>query len=106
MRLYDEIFKDTDGVAFARCSIIPRGGGYFENVKAVEEFSDERISLCFPHDRLVVEGENLSIKKYCDGDLQIAGNIFSLSVETDQRAENGKDEQNRARSSNARSQKR
>ena len=41
MRLYEEIFKDVDGVFFARCSVIPRGGGYFEGVKAVEDFSDE-----------------------------------------------------------------
>ena len=43
MRLYEEIFKDVDGVFFARCSVIPRGGGYFEGVKAVEDFSDEKI---------------------------------------------------------------
>lgn len=84
MRLYEEIFKDVDGVFFARCSVIPRGGGYFEGVKAVEDFSDEKIVLCFPRERVVVEGEGLTIKKYCDGDLQISGSIFSLFVEREE----------------------
>ena len=81
MRLYDEIFKNTDGVAFARCTIVPGGGGYFEGVKAVGDFSPERIVICFPKDTVAAEGKNLSIKKYYDGDLQLSGNIFSLRVE-------------------------
>ena len=81
MRLYDEIFKNTDGVAFARCTIVPGGGGYFEGVKAVGDFSPERIVICFPKETVAAEGKNLSIKKYYDGDLQLSGSIFSLRVE-------------------------
>ena len=81
MRLYDEIFKNTDGVAFSRCTIIPGGGGYFEGVKAVGDFSPERIVICFPKETVAAEGKNLSIKKYYDGDLQLSGQIFHLHVE-------------------------
>ena len=35
MRLYEEIFKSADGVAFARYVVVLNGGGYFEGVKAV-----------------------------------------------------------------------
>ena len=84
MRLYDEIFKNTDGVAFARCTIIPCGGGYFEGVKAVGDFSPERIVICFPKERVEAEGKNLSIKKYYDGDLQLSGSIHSLRVVDDE----------------------
>ena len=87
MRLYDEIFKNTDGVAFARCTIVPGGGGYFEGVKAVGDFSPERIVICFPKDTVAAEGKNLSIKKYYDGDLQLSGNIFSLRVENGEEGE-------------------
>ena len=79
MRLYDEIFKNTDG-AFTRCTIVPNGGGYFEGVKAVADFTPERIVICFPRQTVETEGEKLSIKKYCDGDLQIAGNIRLVRV--------------------------
>ena len=76
MRLYDEIFKNADGGALSRCIV----GGYFEGVKAVEDFSSEKIILCFLKERVELLGDGLTIKKYCDGDLQLAGKILSLRV--------------------------
>lgn len=84
MRLYDEIFKNADGMAFSRCIIVPGGGGYFEGVKSVGDFSPERVIVCFPKNSVAVAGKNLSIKKYCDGDLQLSGNIHSLLLETEE----------------------
>ena len=81
MRLYDEIFKNTEGFPLARCTFIPEGGGYFEGVKAVGDFSPERVVLCFPRCSVSVEGVGLCIKKYCDGDLQLTGKIFTLTTE-------------------------
>ena len=81
MRLYDEIFKNTEGFPFARCTVVPGGGGYFEGVKAVGDFSPERVVICFPRCTVSVEGRGLSIKKYYDGDLQLSGQIFSLHTE-------------------------
>ena len=81
MRLYDEIFKNTEGFPFARCTIVPGGGGYFEGVKAVGDFSPERVVLCFPRCSVSVEGVGLCIKKYCDGDLQLTGKILALTTE-------------------------
>ena len=80
MRLMDEIFKNPEGVASARCTFVVGGGGYFEDVKAVGEFSPERIVLCFPRDNVEIEGQNLSIGKYCDGDLRVDGKILSLRL--------------------------
>lgn len=80
MRLYDEIFKDADGDSFSRCIFVPNGGGYFEGVKGVADFSDDRVVLCFPKKNLEIKGVGLSIKKYCDGDLQLSGNILSVEV--------------------------
>ncbi len=84
MRLYDEIFKNTDGISLSRCTFVPNGGGYFEGVKAVGDFSSERIVVCFAKQSVTVEGEDLSIKKYYDGDLQILGHIYSLRVEREE----------------------
>lgn len=81
MRLYDEIFKNTEGMAAVKCVFVPRGGGYFEGVKSVGDFSPERVLVCFPKEQVLVEGENLTIKKYCDGDLQLSGRITSVRVE-------------------------
>ena len=78
MRLYDEIFKSANGIALSRCLIIPGGGAYFEGVKTVGDFSPQRIVLYFPRETAEIEGENFIIQKYCDGDLQLGGNVFSV----------------------------
>ncbi len=80
MRLYDEIFKNADGGAFARCVVVPNGGGYFQGVKRVDDFSSERIVIRFSRESVAIEGEALSMKKYCDGDLQLSGKIRLLQV--------------------------
>ena len=87
MRLYDEIFKNTDGLPLSRCTVIPCGGGYFEGVKAVGDFSSERVVICFPRAVVAAEGKNLSIKKYYDGYLQLSGQILSLRVEKNEKHE-------------------
>ncbi len=80
MRLFDELFKDAEGGAVSRCTVVPCGGGYFEGVKAVGDFSPERIVVYFPKASVLAEGKGLVIKKYCDGDLQLSGEILSLQV--------------------------
>ncbi len=80
MRLYDEIFKNADGGALARCVVVPNGGGYFQGVKAVGDFSPERIVLYFPKTGVEITGEGLSIAKYYDGDLRLSGRISALNV--------------------------
>ena len=80
MRLYDEIFKNPDSGAASRCVIVPNGGGYFEGVKWVGDFSPEKILVYFPRVCIEVEGVGLTIKKYCDGDLRLSGKIRALRV--------------------------
>ena len=78
MRLYEEICKSVDGALANGCVIVPNGGGYFEGVKCVEDFSPERLTLRFFDCQAAVEGRGLSIKKYGDGDLEISGKITAF----------------------------
>ncbi len=82
MRLYDEILKFSDGelLPLARCLWLPNGNGYFEGVKAMGDFSPERVELYFKACAVCVEGRGLSVKKYLDGDLFLSGRITSLSL--------------------------
>ena len=77
MQLIGEIFKNTD-TALWRCTFVPGGEGYFEGVKAVGDFSDTQIVLYYPHTTIELEGEQLSIDKYCDGDLRVKGKIRAI----------------------------
>lgn len=80
MRLYEEIFKNPEGMALSRFTVAVGGGGYFEGVKAVGDFSPQKIVLYFPRESVVIEGAELFIRKYCDGDLELAGRIVRVSV--------------------------
>ncbi len=80
MRLRGEIFKRAIENAFQSCTILPLGGGYFEGVKSVGDFSPERIVLYFPQTGVEILGKDLSIGRYCEGDLQILGKITCLQV--------------------------
>ena len=82
MRLYDENFKDSNGeiLPLARCLVIPNGNGYFEGVKAMGDFSPERVDLYFKTCAVCVEGQGLSVKKYLDGDLFLSGKITALNL--------------------------
>ncbi len=79
MRLFDEIFKG-ETLGTARFTQIVGGGGYFEGVKTVGDFTPEKIVLYFPNGVLTIEGEELSIGKYCDGDLRLLGKILCVQL--------------------------
>ena len=85
MRLYDEIVKSEAFLAFAgaRVLFLPLRAAYFEGVKALGEFSSERVEICFPSCVVALEGEGMSIGKYADGDLSILGKVRLLSVQGD-----------------------
>lgn len=53
-------------------------GGYFQNIKSVAAMGEREISLISASGIFTVEGENLVIKKYCDGDMLIEGNIIKV----------------------------
>ena len=83
MRLYDEIVKSEAFLAFAgaRVLFLPLRAAYFEGVKALGDFSAERVEVCFHACTVVVEGEGLSIGKYSDGDVSILGKVRTLAVQ-------------------------
>lgn len=86
MRLYEEIVKTFKGgdagelFASARFTVLPGFGGYFQGVRTVSEFSPDRVVLATKKDLLEVEGKNFVIRKYCDGDLSLSGEIFSVRL--------------------------
>ncbi|MBQ8374204.1 MAG: YabP/YqfC family sporulation protein [Clostridia bacterium] len=83
MRLYKEIFGGEGDELFsaARCVLLPLKEGYFEGVKALGDFSDTLVEVCYKDCTLRIAGEGLEIAKFCDGDLKIAGKILSIAVE-------------------------
>ena len=83
MRLYGEILKKIGGEDLfggARYTVLPGRGGYFQGVRTVGEFSPSRVILGFRRAVLEIEGSGFVIEKYCDGDLELSGNIVSVRL--------------------------
>lgn len=80
--MYDELKKTDAFLEFtgARVIFLPLRAAYFEGVKALGDFSEGRVEVCFPACAVALEGEGLSIGKYTDGDLCVLGKVRSLSL--------------------------
>ena len=81
MRLFGEIGQNIlgDVLPCGRCLFYAGGGGYFQGVKSFDDFSHKGITLRFSGGDLVVSGEKLRVGKFRGGDLELCGNILSLS---------------------------
>ena len=58
-----------------RIVLLGQTAGYFENVKSIVSYTQEEIVLALSKGCLKVNGNNLYIKKYCEGDVVICGKI-------------------------------
>ena len=55
--------------------IIGNSGGFFQGVRSVNKFSDSEIVMCVKGESVTVCGENMFVKKFCEGDVIICGKI-------------------------------
>ncbi|HIY45615.1 MAG TPA: YabP/YqfC family sporulation protein [Candidatus Borkfalkia excrementipullorum] len=70
----DELSGGAKVVLFAgRC-------GYFENVKSISSFSDTAVSLLLKRGEVHVEGKNLCVARYGEGDLLLKGEIERVEM--------------------------
>ena len=83
MSFIDEIsgfFGEEELFCKFRATLFGNKSVYFEKVKEVIGFSKEKIQLRLKKGQIIVEGEELCIKKYCAGDVAIVGKIKSISL--------------------------
>lgn len=80
MRLIGELFDAVEGEGFSRCTWVLGGDAYLEGVKTVGDFTPEKIVLFFKKCGMEIEGQDLFIRKYVDGDLLLSGKVLSLRM--------------------------
>ena len=82
MRLFSEIERalgweeDSSRVQY---TVLDGGGGYFQNVKKILEFSEDAIVFAGRKGAVRVEGEGLNLGKYYLGDAVVRGKIVRVS---------------------------
>lgn len=83
MRLWREIYEQLEecgdgNVLGLRYTVSAGKGGYFQNVKGIGGFSPCEITLCLSHGAVKITGKNLCVKKYCENDALIGGDILCV----------------------------
>ena len=83
MSFFDSIINNFDEDSFVaeanfKAMLFGDTAGYFENVKAIKSFSQTEIVLRLKSGGIIITGENLYIKKYCEGDIAVCGKILKL----------------------------
>jgi hypothetical protein len=75
MNILWEILGDEGADIERAYVVVPDFGAYLKNVKSVDEYSGEKIVVNLHKSKLTVEGDNLYIGKYFEGDLLILGKV-------------------------------
>lgn len=80
---FSEVIKHTIiGEGFPdpcfRAELIGDHAVYMQNVISINEFSSEKITLRLRRGGIIIEGKDLYVKKYCEGDLVVCGKIISI----------------------------
>ena len=82
MKLFSEISKVLKAEELTservQYTVIDGKGGYFQNVKRLLEFSENKIVFKGRKGAVSVEGEKLSLGKYFAGDAAVLGNIHKI----------------------------
>ena len=82
MRWFSEItrvFGREEDSSRVQYTVLDGGGGYFQNVKKILEFSEDAIVFSGRRGAVRVEGENLSLGKYYLGYAVVCGKILRVS---------------------------
>ena len=83
MSFFDEIkkfFYSNELFLPFRATLLGSNALYFEGIKDVKSFSRERVELSLKKGEIIIEGEELCIKKYFALDLAVTGKIKSVSI--------------------------
>ena len=81
MKLLQQILTELGADTHKSLTVIPHFGGYFQNVKGVYEYSPTRIVLEIPKGSVTIEGKELKVGEYFEGDIFIKGRIEVVKIE-------------------------
>ena len=75
---FNEIFPTPP---LYRAVILGDRAGYFENIVGIKSFSPDEIVAFLKKGELKITGNDLYVKKFCEGDLVILGKILMVSLQ-------------------------
>lgn len=81
MKLVEQILSEFGGEGLNGITLVPDKCCYLKSVKSVLSFSPVKIMLVIGRFSVFVEGENMTVGEYFEGDLMIKGNVRCVRVE-------------------------
>ena len=81
MKLLQQILSELGADTRKSMTVVPGFGGYFQNIKGVAEFSASRVVMEIQKGSITVEGENLKVGEYFEGDVILKGKIEVVKIE-------------------------
>lgn len=79
MKLLRQILSEAGADTGEAFTVVPGFGAYFQNVRSVVEYSEERVVLAVGRATVVVTGERLTVGNYFQRDLLLLGNVFTTA---------------------------
>ncbi len=81
MKLLEQLLKELGADPSYGITLVPRQCCYVKNVKSVDYFSSEEVRLSCGGLRLTVEGKNMRVGQYFEGDLMLKGDVTGVRIE-------------------------
>jgi hypothetical protein len=81
MQMWKEIMEqlsDEEPICGFFYTVWAGRGGYFTEVKTILSFCADEIELLVGKERVKIKGKDLCVKKYCERDVVLGGDIFAV----------------------------
>ena len=81
MKLLEQILSEMGADTLKCITLIPGSCCYLKSIKSVTEFSAEKIELRVGKMRVTVEGAEMQIGEYFEGDMLIKGDVRGIKID-------------------------
>ena len=81
MKLLEQILNEMGADTLKSITLVPGSCCYLKSVKSVVDFSPERIALSVGKKRVTLEGEDMLLGEFFEGDLLVKGDIRVIKID-------------------------
>lgn len=81
MKLLQQLLNEMGADTLKSITLIPDSCCYLKNVKSVVDFSPERIVLKVGKSSVTVEGNDMTLGEFFEGDLIIKGGVKGVKID-------------------------
>ena len=81
MKLLEQILSELGADSLKSITLVPDNCCYLRSVKSVVEFSPTKMVLAVGKKRVTLEGENMTVGQFFEGDLCVKGEIRGIRID-------------------------